>query len=62
MMFRGKIWKSGNSYVVTVPKSYVENGLVDLNDEYEYVIVSKAQYNDKKEGEIDGNNGDNKVC
>jgi antitoxin component of MazEF toxin-antitoxin module len=34
-----KIWRAGNSYVVTVPSAYVEHGHLELEKEYDYVIV-----------------------
>ncbi len=34
MRFKGTIWETGNSYVITVPKAYVENGQLQLGKEY----------------------------
>lgn len=42
--FKGKIWKAGNSSVVTVPSDFVENGLVPDTEELEFSVeVPHAQ-------------------
>lgn len=29
-----KIWKTGGSYVVTIPSDYINNGQIDVDKEY----------------------------
>jgi len=42
--FKGKIWRSGNSSVVTIPSDFVENGLLpDTMDLAFSVEVPDAQ-------------------
>ena len=34
MKFKAKPWKTGNSHVITIPFTYVENGEINLDQEY----------------------------
>ncbi len=34
MEFKGKIWKTGNSFVITIPKDFVDNNLLQIEKEY----------------------------
>ena len=34
MQFKAKIWRTGGSYVLTVPMAYVENGQLLAGKEY----------------------------
>lgn len=34
MKFTGKPIKIGNSYAVTIPKAYIDNGIISLNKKY----------------------------
>jgi hypothetical protein len=38
MKFKAKPWKSGDSYVVVIPKAFIDNEMLDTNKEYEFVI------------------------
>jgi len=38
LKFIGKIRKTGNSYVATIPMQYVSNNLLDENKEYQFEI------------------------
>jgi hypothetical protein len=38
LKFSGKLVSVGSSYMVTVPKGYIKNGMVDLDKEYEFII------------------------
>ena len=29
LKIKGKIWKTGNSHVLTIPKSYIESGMLN---------------------------------
>jgi len=46
MKFKGEIWKTGNSYVVTVPAQFISNGLLDVNKVYEF-DAQEVQENDE---------------
>lgn len=35
---KGRLWKTGNSYVLTVPKAIVESGLFILGMSYDFLI------------------------
>lgn len=35
MKFKGEIWKTGNSYVLTVPAQYVKDGVLSVGVLYE---------------------------
>ena len=39
MKFEAKIWKTGNSYVITVPKFLIKSKSIILNKEYSLSIV-----------------------
>jgi len=36
MKFKGVVWRSGNSYVVTVPAQFVNNNLLHQGSVYEF--------------------------
>ena len=36
---KGKLWKIGNSVVVTVPAQYISNGMMDTGKEYEFIAA-----------------------
>lgn len=36
--FKGRVWKQGGSYVVTVPSDYVNNGLVPEDRELQFSV------------------------
>jgi len=36
MKFKGEIWRTGNSFVVTVPAQFVNNGALDQGKTYEF--------------------------
>lgn len=38
MKIRSKVWKTGGSYVITIPKAYVDGGLIPLNKEIEIEV------------------------
>lgn len=38
LKFKGKLMKTGNSWAVVVPKPYIDNGLIDPNKEYVFII------------------------
>lgn len=48
--FKGSIWKTGNSYVVTVPKPYIENGQLSESEEYK-ITITRGERDDKKDVE-----------
>ncbi|MGV8169210.1 MAG: hypothetical protein ACP5N3_04105 [Candidatus Nanoarchaeia archaeon] len=35
---KAKIWKSGGSYVITVPIDFIQNDLIDINKEYQIEV------------------------
>ena len=43
MQFKAQIRKTGNSYVVTVPSQYVNNGLLKEGQEYEFDVQKADQ-------------------
>jgi antitoxin component of MazEF toxin-antitoxin module len=36
--FKGTIRKGGNAYVVTIPKAYIDNGLLNTDTEYDFIV------------------------
>jgi putative transposon-encoded protein len=40
------IWKNGHSYVVTIPKAFIENKILFTNKEYT-IIIKEEQENAK---------------
>lgn len=36
MKFKTEIWKTGNSFVVTIPANYVSNGDIEQGKTYEF--------------------------
>jgi len=44
--FNAKVWKTGDSFVVTIPKDFVTHGIVAVGKEYNVCIK-----NNKKEEE-----------
>lgn len=38
LKFAGKIWKAGNSFVVTIPSDYINNGLVPEDKELDFSV------------------------
>lgn len=50
---KAKVRKSGNAYVATVPKQYVDDGLIDLGDEVEVTIpLNFKRQNSNKESTV----------
>lgn len=43
MIFKGKIWENGDSFVVTIPKAYVKNKLLLLGTEYEFDVIGEVE-------------------
>lgn len=37
----GKVWKVGNGFVVSVPKAYLDGGIVELGEMVELELVDK---------------------
>jgi len=44
--FKAKIWKTGTSYVVTIPKDFVKNGLI--KPEIEYLVELGDYFQEEK--------------
>lgn len=42
MKFKGEIWKTGNSFVVTVPAQFVNNGALEQGKTYEFDAIEVA--------------------
>lgn len=42
MNFKAKIWKAGGSNVFTVPKAFIENGLLESGKEYQIQVEEVA--------------------
>lgn len=40
--FKGKIWKTGNSYVLTIPSDYVENEMIPKDTEIVCTVEVEA--------------------
>lgn len=38
LKFEGQIWRSGKSYVVTIPNDYVKNGMVPEDTDLPFTI------------------------
>jgi antitoxin component of MazEF toxin-antitoxin module len=36
--FKGKIWKQGNSHVVTLPSDYIDNELIPVDKELQFTV------------------------
>jgi len=34
-ILKAKIWRTGNSFVITIPSDYINNKLLDLEKEYQ---------------------------
>jgi len=47
MKFKGQVRKSGTSFVVTIPKRYVTDGLITINKEYVVELLGEAVVEDK---------------
>lgn len=39
--FKGKIWKAGESFVITIPKAYLDNGQLQISEESDITIMQK---------------------
>jgi antitoxin component of MazEF toxin-antitoxin module len=39
MKFKGKVWKTGNSFVITVPQQYVEDGIFKQGETYDVEVT-----------------------
>jgi len=48
--FTGKIIKTGNSHVVTVPAQYISNGLLVKGKDYSFTAIDK-KITDKEESD-----------
>jgi len=44
--FKGKIWRTGNSWVVTVPKTFVEGNIMSPEQDYKFEVQEDAQDED----------------
>lgn len=40
--FKARIWKQGNSHVVTIPKTYIENGILKEGEEVKFTVEVSA--------------------
>ena len=38
LIMKGKIWKTGNSYVFTIPSDYIKNKMLKVNKEYVFKV------------------------
>lgn len=36
--FKGSIRSGGNAYIVTIPRAYIDNDIVEVGKEYEFYI------------------------
>lgn len=41
--FRGQIWRTGNSHVVTIPIALIESGTIPQDQEIEFSIETKER-------------------
>jgi hypothetical protein len=37
--FKAKIWKAGGSFVVTIPRPYINNKILPLDEELEFEFI-----------------------
>lgn len=44
--FKRKPAKTGERYVFTIPQSYIDNGLIDPNEEYIIYLAKKKEKDD----------------
>jgi antitoxin component of MazEF toxin-antitoxin module len=38
LKFNAQVWKTGNSYVITIPNDYVKNGQIPENTELSFSV------------------------
>jgi len=39
--FQGKVWRAGDSYVLTVPSAFIKFNLIDIRKKYDIILREK---------------------